>query len=111
MNAPGLGLIGDIGATNARFALVEPEGTTTAARVYALDDYPSLPETIGAYLEEESPLEKPDQAVLAVASPITGDQVTLTNHPWTFSIEAVRKRFGLRRLRVINDFAANAVAI
>jgi hypothetical protein len=33
MNAPGLGLIGDIGATNARFALVEPEGTTTAARV------------------------------------------------------------------------------
>jgi glucokinase len=48
---------------------------------------------------------------LAVASPITGDQVTFTNHPWTFSIEAVRKRFGLRRLRVINDFAANAVAI
>lgn len=111
MNTPELGLIGDVGATNARFALVQPEGTTTAARVYALDDYPSLAEAIDAYLEEESPLEKPDQAVLAVASPITGDQVTLTNHPWTFSIEAVRKRFGLRRLRVVNDFAANAVAI
>jgi glucokinase len=48
---------------------------------------------------------------LAVASPVTGDQITLTNHPWTFSIEAVRKHFGLRRFRVINDFAANAVAI
>jgi glucokinase len=111
MSVAELGLIGDIGATNARFALVGPEGAATTARVYALDDYPSLPEAIGAYLEEESPLRKPDQAVLAVASPITGDQVTFTNHPWTFSIEAVRERFGLRRLRVINDFAANAVAI
>ena len=80
MSVAELGLIGDIGATNARFALVGPEGATTAARVYALDDYPSLPEAIGAYLEEESPLKKPDQAVLAVASPITGDQVTFTNH-------------------------------
>jgi glucokinase len=79
--------------------------------VYALDEYPSLPEAIGAYLEEESPPEKPEQAVLAVTSPITGDQVSLTNHPLTFSIEAVRRRFGLRRLRVINDFAANAAVI
>jgi glucokinase len=111
MGVAALGLIGDIGATNARFALVGQDGTTSAARVYELDEYPSLPEAIGAYLEQESPPEKPEQAVLAVASPITGDQVTLTNHPWTFSIEAVRKRFGLRRLRVINDFAANAVAV
>ena len=51
------------------------------------------------------------QAVLAVASPVTGDQVTLTNHPWTFSVEALRQQFGLRRLQVVNDFAANAVAV
>lgn len=111
MSAPELGLIGDVGATNARFALVHPDGTTTAARVYGLNDYLSLTEVIGAYLAEESPSARPGQAVLAVASPITGDQVTLTNHPWTFSIEAVRKHFGLRRLRVMNDLAANAVAI
>ena len=111
MSAPELGLIGDVGATNARFALVQPDGTTTAARVYALNDYPSLTGAITAYLAEESPFARPGQAVLAVASPIMGDQVTLTNHPWTFSIEAVRKHFGLRRFRVINDFAANAIAI
>jgi glucokinase len=111
MNALELCLIGDVGATNARFALVQPDGTTTAARIYPLNDYPSLTGAITAYLVEESPFARPGQAVLAVASPITGDQVTLTNHPWTFSIEAVRKHFGLRRFRVINDFAANAVAI
>ena len=111
MAAAELGLVGDVGATNARFALVRPDGSMTAARVYALDDYSSLTETLHAYLADEGPPARPEQAVLAMASPITGDQVTLTNHPWTFSIEAVRKHFGLTRLRVINDFAANAVAI
>jgi glucokinase len=107
----GVGLIADIGATNTRFALVQPDGTTTAARVYALNDYASLREAIDAYLTEEAPPTRPVQAVLAVASPVTGDQVTLTNHPWTFSVEALRQHLGLRRLRVINDFAANAAAI
>jgi hypothetical protein len=55
-------------------------------------------------------LQSRGQAVLAVASPITGDQVTLTNHTWTFSSEALRRHAGLRRLRVINDFAAAATA-
>jgi glucokinase len=51
------------------------------------------------------------QAVLAVASPVTGDQVTLTNHPWSFSIEGLRQQLGFRRLHVVNDFVANAAAI
>ena len=33
-----VGLIGDIGATNARFALVEPGAGLRSARVYALTD-------------------------------------------------------------------------
>ncbi len=111
MNEPELGLVGDIGATNARFALAGPDGRTTVARVYALNDYASLPDAIDAYLAEESPSARPERAVLAVASPITGDQVTLTNYAWTFSIEAVRRHVGLKQLRIINDFAANALAI
>ena len=107
----GVGLIGDIGATNARFALIQPDGTSTTVRVYALADYASLADALDAYLAEESPRSKPRQAVLAVASPVTGDAVTLINHPWTFSIEAIRRQFGLKRLRVVNDFAANAAAI
>jgi glucokinase len=106
-----VGLIGDIGATNTRFALVQPDGQTSPARIYALNDHASLTDAIDAYLAEEQPAVRPVQAVLAVASPVTGDEVTLTNHPWTFSIEALRRHFGLKRLRVINDFAANAAAI
>ena len=111
MNMPEVGLIGDIGATNARFALVQPDGATTPPRVYALNDYPSLSDAIDAYLAQESPPARPGHAILAVAAPVTGDQVTLTNHTWTFSIEALRRYVGLKRLRVINDFTANALAI
>ena len=107
----GIGLIGDIGATNARFSLVQPGGGASPPRVYALNDYPSLPDAIEAYLREERPAQKPVQAVLAVASPVTENQVTLTNHPWTFSVKALREQLGLRRLQVVNDFAANAVAV
>jgi glucokinase len=107
----GVGLIGDIGATNARFSLVQPGGAASPAHVYALNDYQSLPDAIEAYLREEKPAEKPVQAVLAVASPVTGDQVALTNHPWAFSVKTLRAQLGLRRLQVVNDFAANAVAV
>lgn len=111
MNGPKLGLVGDVGATNARFAFVTPDGSITTPRAYALDDYPSIVDAIETYLMEELPARRPLLAVLAVASPITGDQITLTNHDWTFSIEELRRHFGLERLRVINDFAANALAI
>jgi len=112
MTEAGWGLIGDIGATNARFALVGPDGKSAAARFYALSDHESLSDAIAAYLiETMREAARPVRAVLAVASPVTDDQVTLTNHPWTFSIESVRQQFHLERLLVINDFAANAAAL
>ena len=95
----GVGLIGDIGATNARFALVQPDGESAPARVYALNDYDSLHDAIEAYLTRGfADGKRPAQAALAVASPVTGDQVTMTNHPWTFSVDALRHQFGLKRL-------------
>jgi len=111
VSKPDIALIGDIGATNIRFALAHANGTITPARVYALNDHVSLPDAIEAYLAEASPAARPLQAVLAVASPVTGDQVTLTNHPWSFSIEGLRQQLGFRRLHVVNDFVANAAAI
>jgi glucokinase len=106
-----LALIGDIGATNARFALAEGPNRMTAPRVFPTDEYATLADAIGAYLANEQPATAPDQAVLAVASPITDDRVTLTNHPWSFSIAALQQRLGLRHLRLINDFVACALAL
>jgi glucokinase len=104
------GLVGDIGATNARFALIHIDGTMSPPRVFALEDYPGIADALEAYLKLESG-PRPNDAALAIASPVTGDRVTLTNHPWSFSTEGLRRRFGFKQLRIINDFAANALAI
>lgn len=106
-------LVGDIGATNARFALVDEAGEPRRARIFACDDHKTIDDAIAAYLADEPSLAErpPRTAALAVASPVTGDRVALTNHPWAFSIAELRKRFGLDRLLVINDFTAVALAV
>ena len=111
MSALATGLIADIGATNSRFALVGSDGTITRTRVVATDDFASLSDAIEDYLAAEALPVKPTLAVLAVAAPVTGDTVALTNNPWTFSIQAMGKQFGFTALHVINDFVANALAV
>jgi len=60
MNDAGVGLIGDIGATNARFALVlPPDDRPVAVRIYALSDYASLAQALAAYLTDISPAAPP----------------------------------------------------
>lgn len=105
-----LGLVADIGATNARFGLVGEAGAISRERVAAVSQYASLAEAIEDYLRLENG-ERPVEAALAVAAPVCGDAVTFTNHPWSFSIEGLRARLKLERLRVVNDFVANALAI
>ncbi|MEJ2623539.1 MAG: glucokinase [Pseudolabrys sp.] len=107
----GLGLVADIGATNTRLALVEPGGAVARVRVFATDESPDLGDMIESYLAAEDLSERPTAAVLAIAAPVTGDEITLTNFPWTFSIHDLRDRIGLKALRVINDFVANAYAL
>jgi glucokinase len=111
MSGPATGLIADIGATNARFAMVEPGGPVTRPRAFATDDFVSLRDAIEAYFEAETPPNRPTVAVLAVAAPVDGDRVTLTNHPWNFSVDQLRRHFKFTALRVVNDFVANALAV
>ena len=101
-------LVADIGATNARFALLDGD-RPVRARVFACDDFPSLEDALAASAAAER--TRADEAALAVASPVTGDTVTFTNHPWSFSIAALKARFALARLAVVNDFTANALAV
>jgi glucokinase len=90
---------------------VDHEGEMSIPRTYALNDHPNIGEAIDIYLAEERPPKKLKRAVIAVAAPMIGDRVTMTNHPWTFSIEELRRRLGFEELKVINDFAANALAV
>ena len=63
-----------------------------------------------AYLDSLG-LAVPLHAAIAIANPITGDQVSMTNHHWSFSQSAVKAEFGLKTLRLLNDFTALALAL
>src|SRR5207244_6457718 len=104
-------LVGDVGATNGRFGLVSPEGEVLHTRTHAVADHPTIADAIAAYLSERDGLPMPRRGAIAIASAITGDQVAMTNHPWSFSISELRSQLGFHRLEVINDFTALALAL
>ena len=101
-------LIADIGATNARFALCT-DGKLEAVRVLACAEHDSLEALIAAYLADIR--ATPRGAALALAGPIEGDRADLTNLGWRVSLAGLGRRFGLRRLEAVNDFAAVALAV
>lgn len=100
-------LVGDIGGTNARFAIAESGKYPSDVRKLPIANYAGLVEAVEDYL---SGVPKVEEAVLAVAAPVLGDNVTFTNSAWRFSIDDVRQRLKLRKLLVINDLVAQALA-
>jgi glucokinase len=104
-------LVGDIGATNARFGLVAPDGKVLHSRTLPDEEFPTIEAALAAFLKERGELPMPRRGAIAIASPITGDQVAMTNHPWRFSIRELGQRLGFDRLEVINDFTALALAL
>lgn len=104
-------LVGDIGATNARFGLVSPQGELLHNRTFACEDHARIEDALALYLGERGGLPMPRRGAIAIASAITGDRVAMTNHPWSFSIAALQTHLGFERLEVINDFTAVALAL
>ncbi len=104
-------LLGDIGGTNARFALVrEPGGPVEDIRTLPGANYPGPAEAIEAYLAQIGGV-RPLVGAIGIANPIDGDRIKMTNHTWAFSIEAVRAQLGLQALTFINDFTALALSL
>lgn len=105
-------LIADIGGTNARFAL-----TDTAAPEIVLREQQSLPAAQFASLQHaaehylSSVGASPRLASLAVACPVAGDEIRLTNRAWSFSQSELKRSLALTQLKVINDFGAVAQAV
>lgn len=106
-------LVADIGGTNARFALAD---TTTGSpllldtiREFAVADFPSLGEAARHYLQDID--ADANCGVFAVAGRVDGDEARITNHPWVISRSRTASMLGFSELHLINDFAAQAMAI
>ncbi|MGJ7914475.1 glucokinase [Massilia sp. LXY-6] len=108
--ADGPRLLADIGATHARFALQTAPGTYRSVRVLKCDEFDGIVPLLRFYLSEHEDLRL-NHAALALANPVDGDVVRMTNRPWAFSTDDVRRELGLSTLLIVNDFTALAMAI
>ncbi|HYD79599.1 MAG TPA: glucokinase [Paucimonas sp.] len=108
-------LLADIGGTNARFALELEDGRIAAVGVLPCKAYATLPDALRAYRQSPEAAAlgaaRARLAAFAIANPVDGDEVAMTNHHWRFSIEALRREFDFASLLVVNDFKALAMAL
>lgn len=108
--AAGPRLIANIGGSTARFVLEVAPGRFEQARNFACDDYEGVEAVCRAYLAGITG-PHPLHGSMALASPIEGDLVRMSNRDWAFSIEALRSALGLQTLLAVNDFMAMAMAL
>lgn len=106
----GIKLIADIGGTNARFALAIDKRVHHEMEVKCAD-FPNLNDAVEFYLKQISAAERPTEAAFAIAAALNGDQISLTNSHWKFSVQGVCNELNLKRLIVVNDFTALAMSI
>ncbi len=104
-------LVGDIGGTNARFALLDESGAPSGPVTYRCDSEDGLVSAIRRFIGECGADVALDAAAIAVATPIIGDHVKLTNSSWSFSIREVQEDLDLDTLEVVNDFTALALSV
>ncbi len=103
-------LLGDIGGTNARFALFAG-GKLGAVEHYPVADYANIAAAIAAFLARQARSETISSAVLGVAGPVEEGRTELVNSGWVIDAAALRMGLGFHRVALVNDFEATAWAL
>ena len=103
----------DVGGTNARFGIAETDKEPlTGIKNLICADFPRLEDAIDAYIKTstDTPSLEIDAISIAVAAPVIGDNIDVTNNHWQFSKTALLEYLPITSLLVINDFTAQALA-
>lgn len=104
-------IVADIGGTNARFSRVHlPTLQLDKVQVYPCADFATLSLAL-QYYREQFAITDLDHVAIAIACPVTGDLVKMTNFHWEFSIESVKAELNLAQFVVLNDFTAVAMSL
>jgi glucokinase len=106
-------LLADIGGTYARFTLEVGPGAFAHGASLRCAEHADFHAAVSAYLARlpAGLAGRIEHAAIAIANPVEGDQVRMTNYHWQFSIEQMRQRLQLATLVVVNDFTALAMAL
>jgi glucokinase len=102
-------LLGDIGATNARFALLS-NGTLNAISSFEVAKFGQFADALAIFITEHSRQTEIHRAILAIAGPVQGERVALTNSSWVIDARELQTGFGLQ-VQIVNDFEAVALSL
>jgi glucokinase len=103
-------LLGDIGGTNARFAVLTSQ-QLGQIECLTVGDYTTLEDAITAFLSRQGSPPDIVAAFLAVAGPTNGDRCAIVNSPWIADGATLRASFRFSLVHLINDFEAIALSL
>ncbi|MES1982463.1 MAG: glucokinase [Pseudomonadota bacterium] len=100
-------LAGDIGGTKTLLQIRSTAGTGAVLlqKSYPSAAYAGLAEILQQFLTEAGVTDIA-AACFALAGPVLGRRVQLTNLPWAVDADELAGRFAIPRLQLVNDFAA-----
>ena len=103
---------GDIGGTKSLCAVVDDGGKVVLERRYDSPAHPRFDDIVGAFLDEarDRLAGDPVRACFAIAGPVRDNRCKATNLPWEIDGDALARAVGMERVRLVNDFHAQAVA-
>jgi glucokinase len=100
-------ILGDIGGTTARFAVLTGADLSDVAHMHVAD-YPDFNDALATFLGQYPPLPRPCAAIFAVAGPVEHERCALVNNRWIIEASELRKIFDLSDVHLVNDFEATA---
>jgi glucokinase len=109
-SSPEYALLGDIGATNARLALLS-DGVLGPIERFTVAEFARFTDLVDAFLERHCRHVSVPEALLAVAGPVAEDRCVLTNCPWTIDATELCARFSFANVHIFNDFEAIAMSL
>ena len=102
-------IVADMGATFSRLAFIDEYQAIRHVKTYPSANFESPKEVVLAYLADINESEL-DHLFIAVAAPIIGDRLILTNNHWDFSQQAVAQALNTK-VTFVNDFEALSLSL
>jgi glucokinase len=103
-------LLGDIGGTTARFAVLSGDSLGPVDHL-PVSQHRSMAHAVENYLTRQRERDRIGAAVLAVAGPVESGRSFLVNSQWTIDAAELQAAFGFKPIQLINDFEAVAYAL
>lgn len=97
---------------NLLYSSIRAPGTLLLQKKYQNIEFESFSDILKSFLKEAYVLKPPLSACFAVAGPVKDNVVRFTNRAaWTIDGYSIEKEFGIKKVRLINDFVANGYGL